>query len=213
MKTNYSTIKTISNKPTSNGVKNVLVIDNIDSFVYNLVQYAGILGGNPIVVQNTAKVEEIEKAVKENSISHIIISPGPKTPKEAGISNQIIKKFGPKIPILGICLGHQCIGYVFGAKIRKAKILRHGKTSLIKHCGKGILKGIKNPLAAARYHSLVVARKNLPDCLEITAESLDDGEIMGLKHRDYEIYGLQFHPESILTKEGIKIVKNFLEIK
>lgn len=208
---------------TSNGVKNILVIDNIDSFVYNLFQYVGILGGKPIVFQNTAKISDIRKiinpvrnkflnGVKENSISHIIISPGPKTPKEAGISNQIIKEFGPRIPILGICLGHQCLGYVFGAKIRRAKILKHGKTSLIRHHGQGILKGIPNPLEAIRYHSLVVDKKNLPDCLEIIAESLDDQEIMGLKHRDYQIYGLQFHPESILTREGIKIIKNFLEI-
>ncbi len=194
-------------------MKNVLVIDNIDSFVYNLVQYVGILAGNPIVFQNTAGMNEIRKAIKEKSISHIIISPGPKTPKEAGISNQVIKEFGPKIPILGICLGHQCIGYVFGAKIRRAKILKHGKTSLISHNGKGILKGILNPIEATRYHSLVADERGLPDCLEIIARSLDDGEIMGLKHREYEIYGLQFHPESILTKEGMTIIKNFLEIK
>lgn len=192
-------------------MKNVLVIDNIDSFVYNLVQYVGILGGNPIVFQNTAPMSKIRKL--KNSITHIIISPGPKTPKEAGISNQIIKEFGSKIPILGICLGHQCIGYFFGVKIRRAKTLKHGKTSLISHNGKGILKGISNPIEATRYHSLVVDKKNLPNCLEIIAESLDDKEIMGLKHRDYEIYGLQFHPESILTKEGIKIIKNFLNIK
>jgi anthranilate synthase/aminodeoxychorismate synthase-like glutamine amidotransferase len=213
MKTNCSTIKTISNKPSSNGLKNVLVIDNIDSFVYNLVQYVGVLGGSPVVLQNTAKMGKIEKIIKENLISHIIISPGPETPKEAGISNQIIKKFGPKIPILGICLGHQCLGYVFGARIRRAKTLRHGKTSLIEHNGRRILKGISNPIEATRYHSLVVEEKNLPSCLEIIAKSLDDREIMGLKHRDYEIYGLQFHPESILTKEGIKIVKKFLVLK
>lgn len=193
--------------------KNVLVIDNIDSFVYNLVQYVGIIGGSPVVFQNTAKMAEIRKLLKENSISHIIISPGPKTPKEAGVSNQIIKEFGAKIPILGICLGHQCIGYVFGAKIRRAKTLKHGKTSLIEHQGQGILKGISNPIEATRYHSLVVEEKNLPDCLKIIAKSLDDKEIMGLKHRDYEIYGLQFHPESILTKGGINIIKNFLSIK
>lgn len=194
-------------------MKNVLVIDNIDSFVYNLVQYVGILGGNPLVFQNTAKMSEIRKVLKENLISHIIISPGPKTPREAGISNQVIKEFGKKIPILGICLGHQCISYVFGARIRRAKTLKHGKTSLISHQGQGILKGISNPITATRYHSLVVDKKNLPRCLEIIAKSLDDGEIMGLKHRDYEIYGLQFHPESILTREGIKIIKNFLALK
>lgn len=191
--------------------KKVLVIDNIDSFVYNLVQYVGVLGGNPIVFQNTAPMSQIRKVI--NSISHIIISPGPKTPKEAGVSNQIIKEFGPRIPILGICLGYQCLGYVFGAKIRRAKTLRHGKTSLISHQGQGILNGISNPIEATRYHSLVVDKKNLPNCLEIIAESLDDKEIMGLKHRDYEIYGLQFHPESILTKEGINIIRNFLALK
>lgn len=215
--------------------KNVLVIDNIDSFVYNLVQYVGILGKKPIVFQNTASISEIRKVinlirnfqlqnntkitaskisngVNENLISHIIISPGPKTPKEAGVSNQLIKEFGSKIPILGICLGHQCLGYVFGAKIKRAKILKHGKTSLISHNGKGIFKGIPSPIEATRYHSLVVDKKNLPECLEIIAESLDDKEIMGLKHKRYEIYGLQFHPESILTKEGIRIIKNFLNL-
>lgn len=189
-----------------------LVIDNIDSFVYNLVQYVGILGGNPIVVQNTVDLNEIRKIIKEDSISHIIISPGPKTPKDAGVSNQIIKKFGSKIPTLGVCLGHQCIGYVFGGKIRQAKILKHGKTSLIQHNGEGILKGISNPIEATRYHSLVVDDETLPQCLEIIAKSLDDNEIMGLKHRKYEIYGLQFHPESILTREGIDIIRNFLSI-
>jgi anthranilate synthase/aminodeoxychorismate synthase-like glutamine amidotransferase len=193
-------------------MKNVLVIDNIDSFVYNLVQYVGVLGGEPLVVQNIAKMAEIRKSIKKNLISHIIISPGPKSPKEAGISNLAIKEFGAKIPILGICLGHQCIGYAFGAEIRKAKTARHGKTSLISHQSKGILKGIPNPIEAARYHSLVVEEKNLPHCLEIIARSLDDGEIMGLKHRNYKIYGLQFHPESILTKEGMNIIKNFLNI-
>jgi len=191
---------------------NTLVIDNIDSFVYNLVQYVGMLGGNPIVFQNTAGIDEIEDAIEKDSIGHIIISPGPKTPRNAGISNIVIEKFGKRIPTLGICLGHQCIGYVFGAKIRRAKTLKHGKTSLIEHNRKDILKGISNPVEAVRYHSLVVDDKSLPDCLEVTAKSLDDNEIMGLKHKRYEIYGLQFHPESILTKDGIKIIENFLNI-
>ncbi len=191
-------------------MKNILVIDNIDSFVYNLVQYAGILGGNPIVFQNTARFSEIEKAIKDKKISHIIISPGPKRPEDAGISNKIIEKFGSKIPILGVCLGHQCIGHVFGAKIRNAKKLMHGKTSLIRHNGKDIFKGIKNPIEATRYHSLVV--DEIPDCLEITARSLDDNEIMALQHKEFPVYGVQFHPESILTTEGIKIIKNFLNI-
>lgn len=194
-------------------MKKVLIIDNIDSFVYNLVQYVGILGKNPIVFQNTTKIEDIRKIIREKLVSHIIISPGPKTPKEARISNLIIREFGSKIPILGICLGHQCVGYSFGAKIRRAKTLKHGKTSLIEHNSKGILQGIPNPLEAIRYHSLVVEKKNLPHCLEIIAKSLDDKEIMGLKHQDYNIYGLQFHPESILTREGINIIKNFLNLK
>ncbi len=192
-------------------MKNILVIDNIDSFVYNLVQYVGILGGNPIVFQNTARFTEIEKIIKDKKISHIIISPGPKRPEDAGISNRIIKKFGSKIPILGVCLGHQCIGYVFGAEIRNAKNLMHGKTSLIIHNGKDIFKGIRNPVEATRYHSLVV--DEIPECLEVTARSLDDNEIMALRHRKFPVYGVQFHPESILTKDGMKIIKNFLNIR
>ncbi len=191
---------------------NTLFIDNIDSFVYNLVQYVGMLGGNPIVFQNTVSIDEIEDAIEENSIGHIIISPGPKTPGDAGISNIVIEKFGPEIPTLGICLGHQCVGHVFGARIRRAKTLKHGKTSLIEHNGKDILTGISNPLEAVRYHSLVIDDKSFPDCLEMTARSRDDGEIMGLKHKEFPIYGLQFHPESILTKDGIKIIENFLNI-
>jgi len=194
-------------------MKKVLVIDNFDSFVYNLVCYVGILGGKPLVFRNDVSFSKIKKVIKKERVSHIIISPGPKTPKEAGISNEIIKKFGFKIPILGVCLGHQCIGYVFGGKIKRAKKIKHGKTSLISHKGEGILKGISNPLVATRYHSLVVDRKNLPPFLEITAESLDDKEIMGLRHKKYPIFGLQFHPESILTKEGLKIIENFLRIK
>lgn len=193
--------------------KKVLVIDNIDSFVYNLVQYVGMLGGNPIVFQNTVGIDEVRENIKKDSISHIIISPGPKTPKDAGVSNQVIKEFGSEIPILGVCLGHQCIGYVFGGKIRQAKTLKHGKTSLIEHNGGGILRGIPNPIEATRYHSLVVDYETLPDCLEVTARSRDDNEIMGLKHKEYPIHGLQFHPESILTKEGINIIKNFLNIE
>ncbi len=193
--------------------KNVLVIDNIDSFVYNLVQYVGILEGNPIVFENTVEYREINKAVTEKKITHIIISPGPKAPKDAGISNRVIKEFGPKIPTLGVCLGHQCIGHVYGGEIKRAKNLFHGKTSLIEHNETDIFKNIKNPFEATRYHSLVVEEKNLPECLEITARSLDDKEIMGVKHKEYPVYGVQFHPESILTKEGITLVKNFLDTR
>lgn len=207
MKLMWSDISTANKK-----MENILVIDNIDSFVYNLVQYVGVLGGNPIVFQNTSSIDEIENAIKENSITHIIISPGPKTPEDAGISNLILRKLSPKIPTLGVCLGHQCIGHVFGGRIRRAKTLKHGKTSLIKHNDEGILRGVSNPLKVVRYHSLVVDDESLPECLEVTARSLDDNEIMGLRHKEFPIYGLQFHPESILTNEGMKIMKNFLDV-
>ena len=198
---------------------NVLVIDNIDSFVYNLVQYVGMLGANPIVFENTANIDEIREVIGTNKnkksathITHIIISPGPKAPQDAGISNDIIREFGREIPTLGVCLGHQCMGHVFGGKIRSAKTLMHGKTSLIDHNKTGILKDISNPLEATRYHSLVVDNETLPDCLRVTAKSRDDNEIMAMQHREFPIYGLQFHPESILTKEGMKIIENFLKI-
>jgi len=205
-----------SNISSHNPEMNILVIDNIDSFVYNLVQYIGELGAKPIVFQNNADYCEIERVIKEKGICGIIISPGPKTPVDAGISNEIIKKFGKDIPLLGVCLGHQCIGYSFGAEVRRAKVLKHGKTSMIKHNEKEIFSGIPSPFEATRYHSLVI--DNLPGCLEITARSVDDNEIMGVKHRDYPVYGVQFHPESILTgfpepgENGMKIVKNFLDI-
>ncbi|ODS42480.1 MAG: anthranilate/aminodeoxychorismate synthase component II [Candidatus Altiarchaeales archaeon IMC4] len=189
----------------------ILVIDNIDSFVYNLVQYIGELGAEPVVFTNDAKIRDIERAIREKNIKGILISPGPKTPKEAGVSNDIIKKF-TNTPILGVCLGHQCIGHVFGGKIRHAKTLKHGKTSMIEHDGSGVLKGVPSPFEAIRYHSLVVDGKNLPECLEATAKSTDDNEIMALKHRKYPVYGVQFHPESILTANGMQIVKNFLDI-
>ena len=189
----------------------VLIIDNIDSFVYNLVQYVGMLGGNPTVLQNNKSIDRVRELIEEDGISHIVISPGPKTPSDAGISNQIIEEFGSDIPILGVCLGHQCIGYVYGAEIVPAKTLMHGKTSIIKHDGNSILKDVENPLIATRYHSLVVDRCSIPSCLKVTAESMDDNEIMGLRHMEYPVYGLQFHPESILTKDGLKIIKNFLE--
>lgn len=187
----------------------VLVVDNIDSFVYNLVQYVGILGEDPIVVQNTESYGKVKKLIK--NVDKIIVSPGPKTPLEAGISNRVIKEFH-ELPILGVCLGHQCIGHVFGAKIRPAKTLMHGKTSMIRHNKKDIFRGIPNPVKATRYHSLVLDEKTLPDCLEVTARSKGDNEIMGIKHKEYPCFGVQFHPESILTKHGLKIIKNFLEV-
>lgn len=184
----------------------VLVIDNYDSFVYNLAQYLGELGWEPVVYRNDAiGLVEIEKLAP----SHIVISPGPCTPLEAGVSNDVIKYFGGKIPILGVCLGHQCIGYVYGGIVGRAMVPVHGKTSLIYHDGKSIYQGIENPFSAARYHSLVVKRENLPDCLEITAET-EEGEIMGLRHKHYVVEGIQVHPESILTEVGHRLLANFL---
>jgi len=190
----------------------ILFIDNIDSFVYNLVQYVGELGAEPIVLQNNCEFSKIEEIIKKEKIDSIIISPGPKDPQDSGISNRVIKEYGREIPTLGVCLGHQCIGYVFGGTIRRAKTLKHGKVSEIRHNGEGIFKDIQNPFIATRYHSLVIDKESCPDCLEITATSLDDGEIMGIKHKDYPIYGIQVHPESILTKDGMEIMKNFLEL-
>jgi anthranilate synthase/aminodeoxychorismate synthase-like glutamine amidotransferase len=185
------------------------MIDNYDSFTYNIVQYIGKLGAEIEVFRNDAiTLDDIEKLKPEA----LIISPGPCTPREAGISVDAIRRFAGRIPILGICLGHQSIGYAFGASIVRAKKLMHGKTSLIEHNGKGIFKGMKNPFSATRYHSLVINEKTLPDELHVTARSKDDNEIMGIQHRDYPIFGLQFHPESILTENGIKLISNFLEI-
>lgn len=185
----------------------ILVIDNYDSFTYNLVQYLGELGQGLKVVRN----DKITlKAIHKLKPKKIVISPGPGRPEDAGISCGLIENFAGKIPILGVCLGLQCLGYVYGGKIIRAKKLMHGKTSLIYHNKKGIFKGIRNPFTATRYHSLVVERKSLPKCFEITAWTKEDKEIMGLKHKDYPLWGVQFHPESILTKEGKHILKNFL---
>jgi len=187
----------------------VVVIDNIDSFVYNLVHYIGELGDEPIVLTNRASIQDIKRAKPDR----ILISPGPKTPKEAGVSVEAIRKLGTKIPTLGVCLGHQAVGYAFGGRIVPAKRLMHGKISKITHDGSALFKGIPNSFEATRYHSLVVDRATLPKVLKITAVTADeDQEIMGLEHRDYPIYGVQFHPESILTIHGKRIVKNFLEV-
>ena len=194
---------------------NVLVIDNIDSFVYNIVQYVGMLGTEPIVVQNTVTAGDIAKLVEEQEIEHIIISPGPKTPRDAGVTNEVIRRYYTTKKILGVCLGHQCIGYVFGARIRNAHVLRHGKVSLVSHNGEGVLNGLKNPLSVVRYHSLVIddnGRESFSDSLEVTARSLDDNEIMAVRHRDYDVFGVQFHPESILTEDGLKLLKNFVDL-
>jgi anthranilate synthase/aminodeoxychorismate synthase-like glutamine amidotransferase len=185
----------------------ILVIDNYDSFTYNLVQYLGELGAKLKVFRNDKiTLGQIKKLKPEK----ILISPGPGRPEDAGISCRLIKEFAGRIPILGVCLGHQCLGYVYGGRIIGAKRLMHGKTSMIYHNRKGIFKGIPNPFEATRYHSLIVARKNLPACLQITAWT-KEGEIMGLKHKKYPLWGVQFHPESILTKAGKKILANFLK--
>jgi anthranilate synthase/aminodeoxychorismate synthase-like glutamine amidotransferase len=187
----------------------ILVIDNYDSFVYNLVQYLGEMGQRLEVFRNDKlSLSDIAKLAPEK----IIISPGPGRPEDAGISCSLIKKFARKIPILGVCLGHQCIGYAFAGEVVRAERIMHGKTSLIYHNQKGIFAGITNPFEATRYHSLIVKADNLPECLEITAQT-DRKEIMGIKHKDYSIWGVQFHPESILTKEGKKLLRNFLEME
>ncbi len=185
----------------------ILVIDNYDSFTYNLVQYLGELGAELVVHRNDQiSLEEIADIAPEK----IVISPGPCTPNEAGISVALVQHFAGKIPILGVCLGHQSIGQAFGGKIVGAPTIMHGKVSEIHHRGQSIFEGLPDPFIATRYHSLVVERKSLPICLEITAET-DDGVIMGLRHRDMAIDGVQFHPESILTGEGKNLLQNFLD--
>ena len=186
----------------------LLVVDNYDSFTYNLVQYLGELGQEVQVFRNDqVTLNEIETLRPER----IVISPGPCTPKDAGISVGLIKKFSGKVPILGVCLGHQSIGQAFGGEIIRADRLMHGKTSMIYHDGKTIFKSIDNPFEATRYHSLIVSRDTLPSVLTISAET-KAGEIMGLRHRNYPVEGVQFHPESILTKKGKDILKNFLKL-
>jgi anthranilate synthase/aminodeoxychorismate synthase-like glutamine amidotransferase len=187
----------------------ILVIDNYDSFTYNLVQYLSEFYKKLKVVRNDKiSIEEI----KELKPQKIVISPGPGRPENAGISVDLIKEFYKKIPILGVCLGHQCIGFCFGAEIVPAKRLMHGKTSLIYHNGKTIFKNLPNPFEATRYHSLVIARKNLPKILEVIAWEKEDNEIMGIKIKGYPVWGLQFHPESILTKTGKELLRNFLRV-
>jgi len=186
----------------------ILIIDNYDSFTYNLYQYIGEISPNLIVYRNDQiSIEEIEKLNPER----IIISPGPCTPREAGISIDVIKHFAGKIPILGVCLGHQAIGSAFGGRIIRSPEIMHGKTSLIYHDGKTIFKGLANPFEATRYHSLIIEKESLPDCLTVTAWS-SNGIIMGIRHKKFMIEGVQFHPESILTKVGKDLLKNFLEL-
>ncbi len=184
----------------------VLVIDNYDSFVYNLVQYLGELGAEPLVHRNDElSIEEIT-ALDPDAV---LISPGPGTPDDAGISNDVIRVLGGRVPVLGVCLGHQCIGQVYGGTVVRAPQVMHGKTSLIRHGGEGVFAGLPDPFEATRYHSLVVDRASVPDCLEITAET-DDGIVMGLRHRELGVEGVQFHPESILTVGGHDLLRTFL---
>lgn len=186
----------------------LLVIDNYDSFTYNLVQYFGELGADPVVKRNDAiTANEVEKMRPDK----IVISPGPGTPADAGISMDLIRRFGPKLPVLGVCLGHQSIGEVYGGKVVRAERLMHGKTSPIRHDGKGVFAGLPNPFEATRYHSLLVENKSVPACLEVTADTAE-GEIMGLRHREFPVHGVQFHPESILSKEGRDLLANFLKM-
>ncbi|SEU31280.1 aminodeoxychorismate/anthranilate synthase component II [Paenibacillus sp. NFR01] len=184
----------------------ILVIDNYDSFTYNLVQYLGELGQEVKVSRNDEiSLEEIEKLAPD----HILISPGPCTPNEAGISLELIEHFKGRIPIFGVCLGHQAIGQAFGGNVIRAERLMHGKTSPIHHHGTSVFAGMESPFTATRYHSLIVERESLPDCLEITAETAE-GEIMGLRHKEYPVEGVQFHPESIITDHGHQMLRNFL---
>lgn len=187
----------------------ILLIDNYDSFTFNLVQYLGELGAFCQVYRN----DQIAlQTLKEKNPERLVISPGPCTPKEAGISREAILRMAGKVPILGVCLGHQCIGAAFGGEIVQAKRMMHGKSSLIYHDGKTIYKTLPNPFRAIRYHSLLIERRSLPDCLEISAET-GEGEIMGVRHKEFAIEGVQFHPESILTEGGKILLKNFLEME
>jgi anthranilate synthase/aminodeoxychorismate synthase-like glutamine amidotransferase len=187
----------------------LLVIDNYDSFTYNIVQYLGELGADMQIFRNDQITPE---KVRELKPTKLVISPGPCSPKESGVSNAIIKEFAGKLPLLGVCLGHQCIGHVFGGEVVRADRLMHGKTSPIHHNNKEIFAGMPQPFDATRYHSLIIKRDTCPDCLEIIAETKPEGEIMGVRHKQFPIWGVQFHPESILTQEGKKLLKNFLDL-
>ena len=187
----------------------VLVIDNYDSFTYNLVQYLGELGAEVRVRRNdditTDQIADLQP-------QHLLISPGPGRPEDAGVSVEAIRRFGPAIPVLGVCLGHQAIGMVYGGTVRRATAPMHGKTSTVVHDGKGLFDGIREPFLAGRYHSLVIAPEDLPDALEVSATTQEDGTIMGVRHRTHPVHGVQFHPESVLTDEGRRILRNFLEM-
>ncbi len=186
----------------------LLLIDNYDSFTYNLFQYLSELGEAVTVIRNDkTTVPEVEAMQPER----IVISPGPSTPLQAGISNDVIRAFGVRLPILGVCLGHQCLGYSYGGFVWPAREIMHGKSSLIHHKGQGVFAGLPSPFSAIRYHSLVVKREGLPDCLEVTAWT-EDGTIMGLRHKEYLVEGVQFHPESFMSEHGMNILKNFLDM-
>ncbi|MFG6179103.1 anthranilate synthase component II [Halomonas sp. THAF12] len=190
----------------------ILMIDNYDSFTFNIVQYLGELGAEVVTHRNDAiTLEQIEALAP----SHLVVSPGPCTPNEAGISTEVIRHFAGRLPILGICLGHQAIGQVFGGEVRRAPEVMHGKTSRIRHREQGVFAGLEDPLEVTRYHSLVVDRDSLPACLEVTAWTDEDdvtpGLIMGMRHRELDVEGVQFHPESILTRQGHELLANFLE--
>jgi anthranilate synthase/aminodeoxychorismate synthase-like glutamine amidotransferase len=186
----------------------LLILDNYDSFTYNLVQYFGELGCEPVVRRNDAiSVDEIANLKP----THICISPGPGRPAEAGISKEVVRRFAPSVPLLGVCLGHQCIAEVFGGQVVHAERLMHGKTSEIHHDGSGVFAGLPNPFSATRYHSLIVAPESLPNELTVSAKTAE-GEIMGLQHREFPLHGVQFHPESILTGQGKKLLANFLAL-
>lgn len=192
----------------------ILLLDNYDSFTFNLVQRIGEIAPETdirVVRNDQITLPEIEELAPER----IIVSPGPCTPAEAGMSKQVIARFGPELPVLGVCLGHQCLAEVFGAQVVRAGRLMHGKTSLITHSGTGVFTGLPNPFEATRYHSLIVPRETIPDCLEVTAWVHDAGldeEVMGLQHRDYPVHGVQFHPESFLTTRGYDLLRNFLAV-
>jgi anthranilate synthase component 2 len=186
----------------------VLVLDNYDSFTYNLVQYLGELGAPVSVVRND---QTTVAAIAESRPERIVISPGPGRPEDAGVTMDLIRELGAKTPIFGVCLGHQAIGAVFGGTVRRAIVPMHGKTSTIEHNGRGLFSGLTGPFPASRYHSLIVADEGLPEELEVTARTKEDGTIMGLRHRTWPVHGVQFHPESILTSEGRRILRNFLE--
>ena len=186
----------------------ILIVDNYDSFTYNLAQYFGELGCALMVKRNDAvSLDEISSLHP----THVCISPGPGRPAQAGLSNDIVRRFAPQLPLLGVCLGHQCIGEVFGGRIVAAPRLLHGKTSQIQHNGSGVFANLPNPFTATRYHSLIVSPDSVPECLEVTAQT-SEGEIMGLRHRDFPVHGVQFHPESILTAEGKKLLANFVAL-